>query len=393
MAKLLSSQKIYDLIVSVGLLCAIASLVLFPQESVQAARDGLTLCANVIIPSLFPFFVLSALIMNLGLVRYLGRAFSPLMRPLFNVGGECAAALVLGFVGGYPVGAKTALSLYENGSCTKGEAERLLAFCNNSGPAFILGVVGAGIFNSSKIGLMLYLAHFLASVMVGILFRNWGKPAGGVRKRPRESFTAVRFSTAFVEAVKSSVQSTLSICGFVVFFTVVIRLLFLSGAIPALAGFLGIIFSRLGFDAKWAEGLLTGIIELSSGVWSLKGASGQIRSAVAMAAFMLGWAGISVHFQSLSFIGGSGLSVRSYILGKLLHGGISAGLVFFLTRLFPLDAPVASYLAEQVTSLASLDFSKALLISALTAAAVWILFAVVSLFSAKKAGNRPARRV
>ena len=139
MYRLLSRQGVRDLFLGLALLCAVLSLMLWPQEAMEAAREGLQLCYNVIIPSLFPFFVLSALVVDLGLAGYVGRALEGLMRPLFHVPGACASAFVLGFVGGYPVGARTALSLYQKGMCTKTEAERLLSFCNNSGPAFILG--------------------------------------------------------------------------------------------------------------------------------------------------------------------------------------------------------------------------------------------------------------
>jgi len=391
MSKIVRSQKIYDAVICLALVVAVVALCLFPQESIQAARDGLTLCANVIIPSLFPFFVLSDLTVSLGIVRYFGKLLEPLMRPLFNVRGECAAAVVLGFIGGYPVGARTALSLYENGTCTKAEAERLLSFCNNSGPAFILGVVGAGIFSSSRIGLMLYLTHFLASMIVGVIFRNWGGGRAGESKKVTPNFKAVRFTQSFIDAVLNAVQSTLNICGFVLFFTVFIRLLYLSGILPGLAGLLGTLFSRFGFDSDWAEMLLTGIIEISSGVWSLKGAA--VQNAVAMAAFMLGWAGLSVHCQTLSFIGASDLSVRSYILGKFLHGGISGALAFFIARLFPLEAPVSTYLVKQVTDIVSLDFGAAITISTIAAVSLWGVFLVLSIIYLKRTGNQRTGRL
>ena len=151
MSRLLSKERVRDLLLGLALLCATLALMLYPQPSMEAAKSGLALCYNVIIPSLFPFFVLSSLVVELGLAGYLGRLLEGLMRPLFHVSGACASAFALGFIGGYPVGAKTAISLYENGMCTKTEAERLLAFCNNSGPAFILGVVGAGVFALSLI--------------------------------------------------------------------------------------------------------------------------------------------------------------------------------------------------------------------------------------------------
>lgn len=374
MSRLLSKQWIRDLFLGLALLGSTLSLLFFPQESMQAARDGLTLCYNVIIPSLFPFFVLSSLVVELGLAGYLGRLLEGVMRPLFNVNGACATAFALGFIGGYPVGAKTAISLYENGMCTKTEAERLLSFCNNSGPAFILGVVGAGVFGSSKAGLLLYLAHAAASVCIGLLFRFY--KAGGRGRREERStpqFRAQRFTVAFTGSIKNSFLSTLNICAFVVFFTVVIRMLFLCGFLSGMAQVLGFLLTPLGFNAAWAERLLTGFIEISSGVWTLSG-SGALAGRLSMAAFMLGWAGVSVHCQVLSFIGGSGLAVRTYLIGKLLHGGLSALFTALLFRIIPFELPASAYLVEQVASLAALDFHTAFTISTVAAWVVWLLF-------------------
>ncbi|MCC8123623.1 MAG: hypothetical protein LIO58_08790 [Oscillospiraceae bacterium] len=155
MAKLLGKKGVRDFCLGLVLLAFMVGLIGFPKECMAAVKDGLSLCLNVIIPSLFPFFVLSALLVDLGLAAYLGRALEGVMRPLFRVGGACASAGVLGVIGGYPVGAKTAIALYENKMCTRTETERLLAFCNNSGAAVIMGVVGAGSFGSSNVGWML----------------------------------------------------------------------------------------------------------------------------------------------------------------------------------------------------------------------------------------------
>lgn len=390
LSKLLSRQGVRDLFLGLALLCATLSLMLYPQDSMSAAREGLKLCYNVIIPSLFPFFVLSALVVDLGLAGYIGRALEGLMRPLFNVPGACASAFVLGFVGGYPVGARTALSLYQKGMCTKTEAERLLSFCNNSGPAFILGVVGAGVFASSRVGVLLSLAHAAASICVGLFFRFYRRGKKGREARVSPKFEAERFTTAFTGAVKNSFLSTLNICAFVVFFTVVIRLLFLSGALPALARLLGVLLSPLGFTQEWAERLLTGAIELSSGVWTLSGAGGMA-GRMSMAAFMLGWAGISVHCQVLSFIGDSGLSVRTYLAGKLCHGIIAAALTAAVTRFFPLSEPVSSYLAEQAETIAGLDFTSALAISLATVFVVWTLWVLLCGMMVKKNGGKMPR--
>jgi sporulation integral membrane protein YlbJ len=377
-------KKITDALIIAALATAAAALIAYPSESIAAARDGLTLCGNVIIPSLFPFFVLSSLVVETGAARLMSRAAERFMRPLFGVGGGCAAAVALGFIGGYPVGAKTVIALYNNRECTKTEAERLLSFCNNSGPAFIFGVVGTGVFASGKIGLLLYLAHTAASLIVGIIFRGWGGKGARVKAAPRQGSGGKPLLPAFASAVQSSFTSTLNICGFVIFFTVFIKLLFISGALPGAAALLGRLFAPLGFDEKWAERLLTGFIEISSGVWTLKGAAGRITGSVAMAAFMLGWAGLSVHSQVLSFIGESGLSVKTYILGKLLQGVISAALIFIIARFVNLAVPAAVVFAGQVDGYAGITFGKALLASAVGSVVTCALFALLVKWADKR---------
>lgn len=392
MGRLVGRAQYRDILLGIGLLWATLSLILWPEEAIGAMRDGLKLCGNVILPSLFPFFVLSSLVVELGMSRYLGKLLEPVMVPLFQVNGNCAAALALGFIGGYPVGARTAIQIYENGQCSCTEAERMLAFCNNSGPAFILGVVGAGVFGSGGAGLLLYLAHLLASLAVGVLFRFY-KP----QERPRlcrsrgPQFQTVRFSKAFVSSVTGALQSGLNICAFILFFTVFLHILAHAGILEALGRLLSLLLAPLGMDQTWAERLLTGLVEVSSGVTSLT--DGALPGRLSMAAFMLGWAGVSVHCQVLAFLGDSGLSVRTYVAGKLLHGLLSAALVQLLFRIIPLSSPASVYLAEQTEAIATLEFHRALTISAVASWGMWLAFLVLTVYVAQKNSGKEGRHV
>ena len=372
-----------DLVLGIALALTTLGFVLFPKECVAAARTGLELCGNVIVPSLFPFFVLSSLVVDLGLAGYIGRALEGVMRPLFRVSGSCASALALGFVGGYPVGAQTAISLYRQGMCTRIEAQRLLAFCNNSGPAFILGVVGAGIFADSKVGMLLYLVHMFSSCLVGVLFRFYGpKEENGARKSA-PTFQAKRFTAAFTQAVTGAMSSTLNICAFVIFFTVILRLLALSGILAALAACLSRLLGPFGMTESWSQKLLIGLIELTSGVSGLT-QGGALAGQVSMAAFMLGWAGLSIHCQTLTFLSDSGLSPGTYLVGKLLHGGIAAALVWGLTRLFPPSQAVAAILSQQVDAMACLEFPTAFTRSVCVAWCHFLVFFFFAIFCGKR---------
>lgn len=389
MLRALTKAKYRDPLLGAALLATGAALLLYPEQSMEAGRQGLQLCANVIVPSLFPFFVLSTLVVELGMARYLGRVLERLMWPAFRVNGAGASALVLGFVGGYPVGARTAIQLYEKGLVSRTQVQRMLAFCNNSGPAFILGVVGTGVFGSGAIGLLLYTTHIAASLCVGLLFRSYGKEDSASTRPHRmpTQFQATRFSTAFTTSIKSSFSAVLNICAFVVFFTVVIRLLFQCGIMNAAAQMLALPLTPLGFDLTQTTHLLTGLVEVSSGVTSLAGA-GPLAGQVSLAAFMLGWAGLCVHCQVLSFIGDSGLSSGTYLAGKVLHGLLSALFTAALTQLFPLSQPVSSYLSQQIENLTVLDACNALSISMVTAWLLWLAFFALTLHAIRQPKKR-----
>lgn len=283
-----------------------------PQESSAAVSQGLKLCGEVILPALFPFFILSSLVLNLGLCYPLASSLGKIMPPLFHLSPHCATALLLGFVGGYPVGAKTTLALYEESLCNKDQAERLLAFVSNAGPAFILNVIGWGIFSSGKVAFLLYLAHFLGCIATGLLFRpksppvSWSLP----KKRP----PAPPFLPTFLQAVTSALESSLQICSFILCFSVIIKLLELSPLLTLVTSFLA---------PEYSLPLLMGMVELSTGVNALSLTSDPKVQLILMS-FLLGWAGISIHCQVLALALGSGLSMKYYLWGNLCQGLCSA---------------------------------------------------------------------
>ena len=206
------------------LLCALAVVFLAQSTPLRAAAaEGLALCAGSVIPALFPFMVTASLLISLGF------GSSPLLAPLmalYRLPGQAGAAVVLGLVGGYPIGAKTAARLCAEGRLTRSEGERLLTFCNNSGPVFLISVLGEGIFKSFRAGVYLWLIHLLSALLAGLLLRGRD---GAERPAPPPLLAQrkdISLSTAFVSAVRESSLTMVSVCGFVVFFYVLSHLLF-----------------------------------------------------------------------------------------------------------------------------------------------------------------------
>ena len=155
---------------ALALAAAFAALLRFPQEVSAAVTEGLRLSVSVLIPSLFPFFICVNLTSALGLTGVLARVFAPVMRRMFHVSGAGCTAVLCGAAGGYPSGAQCVAALYREGQLSRAEAEYLLLFCNNAGPAFILGIAGSGVFQSARAGMWLYLIHAAAATAVGLFF-------------------------------------------------------------------------------------------------------------------------------------------------------------------------------------------------------------------------------
>ena len=272
----------------------------------EAAREGLALCAGSVIPALFPFLAASSLLLKLGFGDALAGPLAPLMG-LYRLPGEAAGALVLGLAGGYPVGARTAAELCAQGSLTRDEAERLLTFCNNANPAFLLGGLGLGVLGSDRAGLWLWLIHIFSALVTGlVLARKPGRQGGG-RALPRKAPAAAgSFPELLVGAVQGALGAILGICAFVELFYV-----------------LGLPLRRL--PAPWGAGL-AGAGELFSASAALPGG----RLGFVLAAGLAGFGGLSVLCQTAAVLAPQGLSPAPCFRGKLLQGALSAGIALLL---------------------------------------------------------------
>ncbi len=315
-------KRIYILLA----LGALAALTAFSAQAQDSVRDALRLCADTIIPSLFPFFVLSVLLNRLGLPGMLSRLMGRAASALFGVSGEGASALFIGLTGGYPMGASYIADMYLCGRIDREEGQRLLAFCNNSGPAFIIGAVGAGAFRSTAAGLMLYGVHIVSALLTGLIFAGSRRSA---EKLPAADDGAA-LESALTDAVKGAVSAVLNVCGFVVIFSVLVGLLDCSGYFSRLCLILG---SASGLGPDSIRVLLTGLLELGSGAGALRYLPLSPAS-LALAAFLLGFGSVSVHCQTAAVISRTDMKGTLHFAGRLSMAFISALLAYVCGIIF-----------------------------------------------------------
>ena len=350
-----------ELIVPAVCILFVLLLMVFSKTAVTAAVRGLNLWLDVVLPSLLPFLVVSEILGNTGFINALGILLEPVMRPLFNVPGHSSFTFVMGITSGYPVGARITASMRNKGLLTRNEADRLIAFTNNSGPLFIIGAVATSMLKAPRLGILLLVSHIASCCTVGFLFKylfshrdrslehrykKHGEKTYDIVKRFKREIRKNRTSsqdigTVIGEAISNSVNTLISIGGFIILFSVIINLLYETGVIKALAQILSTLASPfLKIDTAVLEALLGGMIEITTGVSLVSNlASISLIQKAILISFIIGWAGVCIHFQVLSIVSKTDISLKYYFAGKFLQAIISC---IFTWILFLVLRPVPS---------------------------------------------------
>lgn len=290
----------------------------FPDITLPAARDGLLLWFNNVLPALLPFMIVSNLLTGMGYSRFLGRFFAPIMRRVFGLPGVGGVALVTGLTSGYPIGAKTVADLRKSGQLSIQEAQHLLAFCNNAGPLFILGVVGVGLFGSTKIGYLLLAAHIFAALTIGVVMRFLiHKNNQPISQTTTIEIATTNFNSALGNAVKNAMESMAVIGGLIIFFNTATAII-MQIALP---------------DSGLFSGLATALVEVTSGVRRIS-EMGATTESLAIAAFAIAFGGFSIHMQTFHFTENTGIRTVTYLLCKILHGIVAAVVTVMLWLAF-----------------------------------------------------------
>ena len=288
------------------LLFSLALLLRRADVATACMQNGLSLCARAIIPSLFPFLVLSELLVASGAGEWI---VSPIASPLGHILGLSRAgccAVVLGLVCGFPTGARCAILAYEQGKIEKHDCERALACSAMPSSAFLIGTVGTILWGNQRFGICLYITTAFSAILSGFLLyvlqkqRQKDKKTQSATSRLRICFDRKMFTSA----IRNATKNTLLICAYVVFFS-------------TLTGAVGLILARFSAGEK-TNAILGALLELSGGV-SAAAELADRRFAMLLTSAAVGWSGISVHCQMLSLCDGKDISLRPYLAAKLMQ--------------------------------------------------------------------------
>lgn len=350
---------------------AAAVLLAASGKGAEFALQGIKLWAAVVLPSLFPYFFVSAILTRLKITERLALTFSPVYRKVFKVSGIVSYAFFLSVISGYPVGAKIVSDLRKNGLLDEDEGVRAAALCSTSSPSFLIAAVGSAAFGSARLGIALTACHIVSAVCTGVIFsfykskksrgssaaassvseskstektgfngQNSDKNAGGAGKisggAEKNADGAGKISSGaggtdnlLYECTYNSVVSILVVGGLIVLFSVLTSLLDFYGVFKPFVAALAEIFG----SETLAEGIIYGAFECTGGITRLA-AAGVSEGAFAVAAGMCGFGGLSVIAQSLAYLSGAKIKAAPFLLSRVAAAALNFLFALIVYRIF-----------------------------------------------------------
>lgn len=319
-SRLLSKTEALLYTLTAGVIIFIGFILLkYPDSATKGVTEGIELCLGTLIPSILPFMFVSCFLLESGILWRTGRLFSFIGERIFGLPGYCAPVIFFSMIAGLPVGARLTEELYVKGMITKTQGQRMLFFCMNPGPAFVITGVGQKMLGSRELGIIIYASLIISSLLIGIL----SVPVWSDENEPEKTnsdTTKPELAPAVVRAVSVSGRSVFGICAWVVLFSCLTELI-----------------KTLGFSEN-TQNFLFAITEVTNGCRRCA----EIYPAPVIAG-IIGFGGFCAHMQVATPIMTLKLEYKYFISARILNGGISVLITLLLLRYFPVAVETSAF--------------------------------------------------
>lgn len=329
-------------LVGFGIFILIFMLLKFPEAAAQGASDGIDLSLGTLIPTLYPFLVVSSLITETNITDKLTAPFAKLTKVIFNLDSKCLSAIALSMIGGMPVGCKMASELYENGSISLSQSRRMMLFCFCCGPAFTISSVGMYMLASKSAGIIMYASIITANIIVGILSRLFEDENFTYHTATKKAEDKT-FSDSLVKSVSSGTMAIVSICSWVVLFSCINR-----------------IIEILPFSDT-ANFSVNCILEVTN---ACKITAGYIK--LPLIAGIISFGGLCSHCQVMPYLVKVRMKYKHFLVSRIICGALSVIICNLLLEIFPVAYDVFSMgtLPSETTTANSVSISVAMMFMA-----------------------------
>ncbi len=311
-------NKAKRLLLLLILLFFMAFIIIFPDKYTEKCLFGIELWVITVLPTSLPFFFLTQLLTFTGAINGMTKTASKFTKPLLKCGGLSFYAFLMSVLSGYPVGSRIVYDLKSSGLITKSEVTKIAVLASTSGPLFVIGAVGTGMFFSKTIGFTIYISHVLSAIVMGLIFRNYGEEeylnSNILKPNNQENI--------LYNSIYNSVISVLIVGGFISIFCVFASILQDAKLLHPLEKIFELIFNLLGGDKETAKAFALGLIECTSGAKMLSTLENVTLSA-SLSSALISFGGISIIMQSLIYLQKAEVKPKLFIFSKVIQSIIS----------------------------------------------------------------------
>ena len=317
------SKKILTFIITLIILIIGIEIILKSEYVMKSVSFSLSLWKDNIFPSLFPFFVISNLLINFGFASFLGELLKPLIYKIFRLKGEASFVIVMSMLSGFPSSAKYIRELYDKEIINEHEASKLLTFTHFSNPLFILGTISVMFLNNKEVGLLILICHYISNLFISLIFRNYyvsKKDTSKVSLRKalnlmyeKRMESGKSFGLMISNAITSSINTSLFILGTISMFLIITT----------------IIDQNINLN-PYNQSILNGVLEMTQGLKHISMLPIPLENKTILSTMFISFGGLSVHMQTIGLISDTKIKYLPYLIARILHASISGILVYIL---------------------------------------------------------------
>ncbi len=309
----------------------ILSIVLNPEAGLNSALNGVKLFVNSVFISIFPFLVLINIMMYYDGVNIYSKVLGNVLCKPINLPKQCSVVLIISILCGYPLGAKYACDLYENGTIDHDTCERLISIASNPSPLFVIGAIGTSMLNNPGFGLLLLISSYVSCAILAIIIPQ-KKPIVTIKKSKINNTYGKQYTIG--HALKSSIDNafkvSISIGGFIIFFSVISSIIKNNILFDIVSEF---ICEILKIQKEILQGAFLGLIEMTNGSNLLSSLEFSNMYKLIIISFLITFSGLSIISQTYSITYKYDFSLIKYVKRKLIQGTISSLITLILYNL------------------------------------------------------------
>lgn len=317
------SKKIISIIIIILLIFVGFEILTSSDQILNSVKFSLSIWYNNIFPSLFPFFVLSELLINYGFIELVGELLKPLMIKIFKTDSKTAFIFVMSLISGFPSNAKYTRELYQNGLIDKGQATKILTFTHFSNPLFILGTLSLVFLNNKEAGLLILVTHYLTNIVIGIVFRNYyptkeNNSNVSIKKAINNMhLRRLKNNRNFGAIITSSLLNTIN------------TLLLILGVVTMFLVLTTIIDNNININ-NYNQSILNGFVEMTQGLKYISILDIPLKFKATLSTMILSFGGLSVHMQIIGILSDTDIEYLPFLTARLLHAAIASIMIFIL---------------------------------------------------------------